>query len=106
MYGFKEIDCTELQTLLGDAQNGVRLIDVRNPGEVARGALPSSENLPLHTLPARLPDLSREEMLVLYCQSGGRSAQACAFLAAQGFDNVCNLRGGIVAWMQRGNPVN
>lgn len=106
MFGFKEIDCTELQGLLGAGQQDVKLIDVRNPGEVARGALPASENVPLHTLPARVPELPREGTLVFYCQSGARSAQACAFLAAQGFENVCNLRGGIVAWMQGGHPVS
>jgi len=43
---------------------------------------------------------------VFYCQMGGRSAQAAAFAAANGFSDVYNLQGGIAAWMQAGLPVS
>jgi rhodanese-related sulfurtransferase len=56
----------------------------------------------MHLIPLRLGDLPRDRDVVLYCRSGARSYHACAFLAQQGFDNVINLRGGIVAWARDG----
>jgi rhodanese-related sulfurtransferase len=64
--------------------------------------VPKAEALPLHTLPARVQDFSREEKLVMVCRSGARSAQACMFLQQQGFSNVYNLRGGMIGWAQSG----
>lgn len=104
MQTFKEIDVSELDGLLEGEH--VRLIDVRSPGEVARGSLPEAENVPLHTLPLQADGLAENDTLVFYCQSGGRSAQACAFMASRGFARVYNLRGGIVAWMQSGRSIN
>jgi rhodanese-related sulfurtransferase len=70
--------------------------------EIAMGTVPKAEALPLHTLPARVQDFSREEKLVMVCRSGARSAQACMFLQQQGFSNVYNLRGGMIGWAQSG----
>lgn len=105
MHKFKEIDVAELEGMVDAGAAAIRLIDVRNPGEVARGCLPQAENLPLHTLPLQADSISPEDTLVFYCQTGARSAQACAFMASRGFARVYNLRGGIVAWMQSGRPV-
>jgi len=38
----------------------------------------------------------------MVCRSGARSAQACMFLQQQGYDNVFNLRGGMMAWANNG----
>jgi rhodanese-related sulfurtransferase len=43
--------------------------------------------------------------VVFYCRTGGRSAQAAAFAAAQGFLQAYNLQGGIFAWVQSGAPL-
>jgi rhodanese-related sulfurtransferase len=42
---------------------------------------------------------------VIYCRSGARSYHTCQFLAQQGFDNVVNLRGGIIAWARHGYEI-
>lgn len=102
MLGFKEVDVSELKNMLNDGSDTVDLIDVRQPGEVARGAIPGARNIPLHSLPEVMGQLSAEKRTIIYCQTGGRSSQACAFLAAQGMAEVSNLRGGIVAWLQAG----
>lgn len=99
-----EIDASELAQWVNDATQGLRVIDVRQMQEIAAGTVPKAEPLPLHTLPARVHELSREEKLVMVCRSGARSAQACAFLKQQGFSNVYNLRGGMMAWVQSGFP--
>lgn len=100
MYGIKEIDIEGLQSLQ-DAGNCI-LIDVRSDAEVARGMIDGAAHLPLHLLPMRAQDIRQDIPTVFYCQSGGRSAQACAFMTSRGYGNVYNLRGGIMAWARSG----
>jgi len=104
MSGFKNITVAELEAML--QQGDLRLMDVRTDAEVARGKIPQGEPLPLHLIPMRLNELDKGKPTVFYCQMGGRSAQAAAFAAADGFSSVYNLQGGIVAWMQAGLPVS
>ena len=104
-YGIKEIDSPELARWLNERPDGLRVLDVRQPQEIAQGTVPSAEGVPLHTLPLRLSELDRCATLVLVCRSGARSAQACMFLYQQGFENVYNLRGGMIGWVQSGLAV-
>lgn len=104
MFGIKELDVNTLQSYIDEGKN-IRLLDVRGVAEMAQGMIPSAEKLPLHTLPARLNEIDSDEMTVLYCRSGARSAQGVGFMAQQGFENVYNLRGGIIAWAQNGMPL-
>ena len=99
-----EIDAPEFAQWVNDATQELRVIDVRQMQEIAMGTVSKAEALPLHTLPAKVHELSREEKLVIVCRSGARSAQACMFLQQQGFSNVYNLRGGIMGWVQSGFP--
>ena len=100
----KEIEATELAQLKekGDA---IRVIDIRQPAELNSGIIPGAEALPMHTIPLRMSELQREEKLIMVCRSGARSAQACMFLQQQGYDNVFNLRGGMIAWAGSGLEV-
>ncbi|MDB5264032.1 MAG: oxidase [Adhaeribacter sp.] len=75
------------------------VIDVREPYEYAEqniGAL----NIPLGALPARIDDIEdyKDQEVIVHCRSGARSASAKAFLEQQGFTNVRNLLGGILAY--------
>jgi rhodanese-related sulfurtransferase len=81
------------------------LLDVRTDAEVARGKIPQGDSLPLHLLPLRLGGMDKNSPTVFYCQTGGRSAQAAAFAAANGFADVYNLEGGIMAWLRAGLPI-
>jgi len=101
----KEVDAPELARWLDEQGTGLRVIDVRQMAEIAAGTVPGAEAVPLHTLPLKLNDLNRDEKYVMICRSGARSAQACMFLAQQGFDQVYNLRGGMIAWAQSGNSI-
>jgi rhodanese-related sulfurtransferase len=105
MQGFNEVDAVELKSLLQQDATNVMLIDVRTPTEIARGGIPGARSIPLHLLPLHLEHLNDERPLVFYCQSGARSAQACAFLAGRGRQRLFNLRGGIIGWVQSGHPV-
>jgi len=103
MQGFRNITIAELETVL--QRGGARLLDVRTDAEVARGRIPQGDPLPLHLIPLRLHEMDKTRPTVFYCQTGGRSAQAAAFAAANGFSEVYNLQGGITAWMQAGLSV-
>lgn len=103
-HSIKEIDAQRLAQWIESGEESLRVIDVRQMEEIAMGSVPRAEAMPLHTLPARVHELSRDEKLVLVCRSGARSAQACMYLQQQGFDQVFNLRGGMMAWVQHGFP--
>lgn len=100
MYGFKEIDVTGLTALRSGGC--LALIDVRNEAETAQGLIGGAVHIPLHLLPLRAQELDSRASIVFYCRTGARSAMACAFMRSRGYDNVYNLRGGVMAWLQSG----
>ena len=105
MFGFNEVDVATLERWRASGEK-IRLIDVRTPAEIARGGIEGAEPLPLHLIPLKLDELTGGEgKIVFYCQSGARSAQACAFLAQHGVTEVYNLQGGIMAWAGSGRPL-
>ncbi len=101
----EEIEVAELQQHLASTTPTIQLIDIRHHAEIVKGMIPGADRLPLHLLPHNLHQLARDRMVVLYCQLGARSAQACSYLARNGFENVYNLRGGIQAWTNSGLKV-
>lgn len=103
MYGFKEIDAPGLEALKDSEP--VMLIDVRTDAEVSRGKIDTAVHLPLHLLPVKVQDIPQDRPVIFYCQSGGRSAQACAYLSSKGFDNIYNLQGGLLGWLRSGKQL-
>jgi len=78
---------------------GLRLVDVRTPGETSGGIIPGALLIPVDELEARMRELPKAGApKLIYCASGGRSAAACEFLTQQGFTNLSNLEGGFGAW--------
>ena len=85
----QSISVQELKELVGT----VSIVDVREPGEYISGHVPGALAMPLATVPVRMNELDRDQTHYMICQAGGRSAQACQFLEAQGYD-VVNVEGG------------
>ena len=83
----------------------VAVVDVRAEAEFAAGRLPGALNIPVGHLASRLDSVPRDRLVVLQCQSGGRSAIAASMLVARGFGNVVNLTGGINGWRAAGYPI-
>lgn len=98
----KEIDANELAQWMADTSKAFRIIDVREPMELAQGSIPGAEAMPLSALGNRLTEIEPEQQVVFICRSGARSGQVCAYLAQNGFENVYNLRGGVLGWAQHG----
>lgn len=94
-------------TLLINRENP-QLIDVRAPADYQSGHLLESHNIPLEQFDERVSELEKfkDTPLILICQSGMRSASACAKLNKLGFTKSHNLEGGIDAWLRAGLPVN
>lgn len=101
--GFREITITEL---LPHATTH-RLVDVREPEEFVGvlGHLKGAELVPLGTIPEVSTTWPKDVPLVMICRVGGRSAQAASYLVKQGFTQVMNLTGGMIAVQDAGLPV-
>lgn len=79
-------------------ENGALLVDVRSEGEYADGGIEGSINIPIQELASRMDELGdRNREIVVYCQSGGRSAMAKRLLESNGFSKVHDL-GSINRW--------
>jgi sulfur-carrier protein adenylyltransferase/sulfurtransferase len=80
------------------------ILDVRNPNEFQICRIPGSVLIPLGDLPLRITELPKDREMIVHCKSGMRSAKAIGFLKEQGFTNLKNLIGGILAWAERIDP--
>ena len=81
------------------------LLDVREPWEVERAALPAARCIPLRELPARAAELDPARETVVLCHHGVRSRAACRLLEeGRRFADLRNLTGGIDAWARRVDP--
>ena len=87
----------ELEARRRDLPN-LQVLDVRNPGEVALGAIPDARPVPLPKLLAALETLDQGTPTVVYCAGGARSAIGASVLSAHGFADVSDLLGGFEAW--------
>lgn len=84
-----------------DSGEKLNLVDVREQWEFDEANL-GAILIPLQTLPNRIVELEKfkEEELIIHCRSGARSANAKKFLEQNGFKNVRNVLGGIVAYLE------
>lgn len=93
----KEITVTDLKNLI-DNDEDFQLIDVREEFEREIATI-GGELIPLGQIADQISRISSERIVVVYCRSGRRSADAIENLQQlNGFDNLYNLKGGILAW--------
>lgn len=83
------------------------VLDVRSMAEFKEGHIVNAVNIPLNGLGNNLKQLEkhRGKPIVAVCKSGSRSGAACSVLRKHGFENVKNLRGGMLAWQSANLPV-
>jgi adenylyltransferase/sulfurtransferase len=94
-----EISVEELKKKM-DGKEDFVLVDVRRPDESAFVSI-GGTLITLNELPGKFSQLDPNKETIVYCRSGARSANATAFLMQNGFKNVKNLEGGILAWADR-----
>jgi len=97
------IDALELKRKLDRRDNFV-LIDVREPHEYQIARIPGARLIPLGELPKHLRELDPNGEYVMQCKSGARSQRAVDLLKQNGFKNVVNMTGGILAWSDKVDP--
>ncbi len=83
----------------------VFMLDVREPDEYDAGHIPGITLIPMGEVADRLSEIPTDREVIVTCRTGNRSAQVVDFLRQQGFTNVHNMEGGIVAWQEAGYPV-
>ncbi len=84
---------------------GAFLLDVRSAAELAQaGRLPGAHNIAHTRLLERVGEVPRGRPVVVYCQTGSRSAYASGLLDRMGY-RVTNVAGGIESWTARGGAV-
>ncbi len=92
-----ELSAVEAAGLL--AARKARLIDVREPWEVATAHIPGCLPMPMGEVPARAhQELDPDEHLLVVCHHGMRSLSVAAWLRQEGFEQAQSVRGGINAW--------
>lgn len=98
-----EIDVRELDSRRKAGENLV-VLDVREPWEVEICSLEGALAIPLGQIPASLEQIPTDRPVIVMCHHGFRSANAVAWLRAQGFSQASNLFGGIAAWAHSIDP--
>jgi molybdopterin/thiamine biosynthesis adenylyltransferase/rhodanese-related sulfurtransferase len=101
----EQIDPSKVRELIDE---GVAIVDVRETEEFTAGHLPGARHVPKSYLETRIEGVvaDRDAQIVLYCQSGNRSAWAARTLEDDlGYKNVASMTGGITLWKDRGYDV-
>lgn len=97
----------ELYELL-NSDKKLLLIDVREPEELKNlGHIKGAINIPLQQLPDNLHRFptNKEELIVVACHSGNRSAYGALYIRGYGYVNVKNLEYGMVGWLKNNYPI-
>ncbi len=101
----EEIDPAKVRELIDE---GVTIVDVRETDEFGAGHLPGAKHVPRSYLETRIEGIvpDRDAQIVLYCQSGNRSAYGARTLTEDlGYTHVSSMTGGITLWKDRGYEV-
>ncbi len=96
--GFKDLSPLEVVQMINRQE--ALLLDVREDAELSQGRITGAKHIPLSVLKQRLEELNkfRGKPVIAFCRSGTRSPQAGSILKKNQFENVFNMKGGVVAW--------
>jgi len=81
------------------------VLDVRTRAEYEISHLQNAILIPVSDLKNRLAELDKDKKILVYCNTGIRSAIASEILINNGFGSVYNMLGGIDDWIKAGYPV-
>jgi phage shock protein E len=103
--GVRALSATEAAPLLDHPD--VVVLDIRTPPEVAQARLPGAMALDYYApdFAQQLAQLDRSATYLMYCRSGSRSASARGLMTQLGFEDVVDVRGGLIEWVDAGLPL-
>lgn len=104
MSDIPQLSPTEAHALLAELGDRAVLLDVREPWEYELAHVDGSLHIPMGEVQGKLEELNSGCTYVVMCHHGRRSQQVATYLAAQGFQQVSNLAGGIDAWAEILDP--
>lgn len=88
-------------------QDDTVVIDVREPAEYAKGHIEGALPIAYPRLKDKLFELEphKNSNIVVCCQQGTRSKEACKLLSQEGFTKVYHLDGGLLTWQDQKMPL-
>lgn len=103
--GYSSVSPSESTQMIN--RDDALMLDVRESNEYSEGHIINSLHIPLSGLKTRLKDLEKykAKKVIIACRSGHRSSQACTTLKKEGFEQVFNLSGGVMAWESANLPL-
>lgn len=82
------------------------IVDVRENNEYAEAHIAGSIHIPLQSISENVQRIPKDQTVYVICHGGVRSAQAIQWLAKEtGYEQLVNVEGGMMAWIQAGQPV-
>lgn len=100
-----DLSPSEFSKQLSETENPT-ILDVRTPGEFGEGHIQNALNIDWNgsSFDAQVSKLDKNKTVFVYCLSGGRSGSAASQLRSNGFKNVLELDGGMMAWRSASLP--
>ncbi len=100
--GYTNADAATFKNMI--AKNDGVLIDLRTPDETKKGIIKGAVEIDFlgKDFEANIEKLDKKKKYYLYCQGGGRSADAADYMVKHGFSSVVNLEKGYGSWVKQG----
>ena len=100
--GVPQLSVKELKQRM-DAGEELFVLDVREPYEYQIAQI-GGKLIPQNDVPGRLAEIPRDREIIVHCRSGARSQRIAEYLKQQGYPDVVNVAGGILAWADEIDP--
>ncbi|KGA96700.1 rhodanese [Alkalihalobacillus alcalophilus ATCC 27647 = CGMCC 1.3604] len=96
--GVEQVSTEQLANMMTNASDDVFYVDVREPHEFQEAHIEGMTNVPLSELESNFHLIPADKTVVIICRSGNRSLQALNKLEDFGYQNLVNVKGGMLAW--------
>lgn len=96
---YDSIDKSTVKNKMTD--ENVQIVDIRGKSEYNEGHIDGAVNVFMGDMDENLDKVSKDKEVIIYCNSGNRSAIAYSLLTAHGFDNILNYGGGWSDWSKK-----
>jgi rhodanese-related sulfurtransferase len=100
----QNISATDLQKLVKQNPD-TYLLDVRTLGEYTQKHIKGAHLIPIDQVENRIKEIPQNRPIIVYCETGVRSALVGRYLDRLGYQSVTNLSQGIMGWQVRGYPI-
>ncbi len=98
----QDLEPKEFLAAFNEQKENAVLLDVRTAAEIADASIEGHIAIDIQQpgFMEKVAALDKSKTYFVYCRSGNRSGQACRYMATQGFGELYNLKGGMLAWME------